>query len=269
MEPEVEPQTKSCQSQTDIQSDEIVHREEYVKMKEEHEKLKREHEKLILEYDKVETELEAIWERQLLHTTKPFSEAEFWDNDDKVRFYTGLTNWETLSRLFEFLRPHILGLGHSSLDPFQQLMLALIRLRLGSSGIELGYQFKIHPSTVSRIFSDVIEMLYVCLKFLIVWPEREVLQKTLPMQFRKNYPKCVAIIDCFEIFIDGPNDQLARAVTYSSYKHHNTVKYLIAITPQGTVSFISQGWGGRASDKYITENANFLNNLLPGGRSWI
>ena len=152
-------------------------------MKEEHEKLKREHEKLILEYDKVETELEAIRERQLLHTTKPFSEAEFRDKDDKVHFYTGLTNWETLSRLFEFLRPHLLGLGHSSLDPFQQLMLALIRLRLGSSGIELGYQFKIHPSTVSRIFSDVIEMLYVCLKFLIVWPEREVLQKTLPMQF--------------------------------------------------------------------------------------
>ena len=53
-------------------------------------------------------------------------------------------------------------------------------------------------------------------------------------------------------------------MTYSSYKHHNTVKYLIAITPQGTVSFISQGWGGRASDKYITENDNFLNNLLPG-----
>ena len=84
------------------------------------------------------------------------------------------------------------------------------------------------------------------------------------MQFRNNYPKCVGIIDCFEIFIDTPNDQLARAVMYSPFKHHNTVKYLIAITPQGTVSFISEGWGGRASDKYITENDNFLNNLLPG-----
>ena len=73
MEPEVEPQTKSCQSQTDIQSDEIVHREEYVKMNKEYEKLKREHEKLILEYDKVETELEVIRERQLL-TLRSLSE---------------------------------------------------------------------------------------------------------------------------------------------------------------------------------------------------
>lgn len=125
------------------------------------------------------------------------------------------------------------------------------------------YHFNIHPSTVSRIFVDVIEMLYVRLKFLIVWPEREILRKTLPMDFRKHCPKCVAIIDCFELFIDRPSDLMARAQTYSSYKHHNTVKFLIAVTPQGSVSYISDGWGGRVSDKHITENSDLLQNLLP------
>ena len=42
------------------------------------------------------------------------------------------------------------------------------------------------------------------------------------------------------------------------------MKYLISITPQGTVSFISRGYGGRASDKYITESCGYLNKLLPG-----
>ncbi len=54
------------------------------------------------------------------------------------------------------------------------------------------------------------------------------------------------------------------AQTYSAYKHHNTVKYLLGITPQGTVSYIWEGWGGRASDKHITEHCSLLQNLVPG-----
>ena len=45
-----------------------------------------------------------------------------------------------------------------------------------------------------------------------------------------DHPRCVVIIDCFEVFIDRPTNLLARAQTYSQYKHHNTVKYLIGIT---------------------------------------
>ena len=87
---------------------------------------------------------------------------------------------------------------------------------------------------------------------------------TLPMDFREHYPNCTVIIDCFEIDIERPTNLLARAQTFSSYEHHNTAKYLIGITPQGTVSYISCGWGGRVSDKHLTENCGLMKFLLPG-----
>ena len=100
---------------------------------------------------------------------------------------------------------------------------------------------------------------------LISWPEREDLWRTMPQYFQYSFGKKVTvIIDCFEVFIDRPTNLMARAQIFSNYKHHNTAKILIGITPQGTISFVSETWGGRTSDKFLTENCGILKNLLPG-----
>ena len=39
---------------------------------------------------------------------------------------------------------------------------------------------------------------------------------------------------------------------------------MIGITPQGTISFVSKAWGGRTSDKFLTENCGIIDKLLPG-----
>ena len=72
------------------------------------------------------------------------------------------------------------------------------------------------------------------------------------------------ILDCFEIFIEKSSDQEARTQTYSSYKSHDTIKFLIGRAPQGVIILISKGWGGKNGEKHITENAGFLKHILPG-----
>ena len=125
--------------------------------------------------------------------------------------------------------------------------------------LTLAYRLRVSSATISRNFNVV----YHQLKPLIIWPDRDALKKTMPMVFRNHFPNCIVIIDCFEIFLERPTNLLARAQTFSQYKHHNTVKYLIGITPKGTVSYISEGWGGRTSDKHLTEHCSLLTHLVP------
>ena len=42
------------------------------------------------------------------------------------------------------------------------------------------------------------------------------------------------------------------------------MKFLIGVTPQGVISFVSKAWGGRTPDKHLTENCGVLKYLLPG-----
>ena len=143
--------------------------------------------------------------------------------------------------------------------------LTLMKLRLNLIINDLAYRFNVSSSMASRVFLKVIEVLFLHLKPVIKWPCREQIRKTTPMCFRKHFEtNIVVIVDCFEIFINKLKNILARAQTFSSYKHHNTVKFLIGRIPQGVISYISKAWRGRTSDKFLTENSDFLDNLLPG-----
>jgi DNA-binding transcriptional regulator YiaG len=190
------------------------------------------------------------------------SEAFFQGDNEKVKFYTGLPGLAVVMVLFELIKPGLVV--RNSLTKFQQFSLTLMRLRLNLSVQDLAYRFGVHASTVSRVFHNCINVMYSSMNFLIYWPTRQELNLTRPMCFRGKFSSCSVILDCFEVFIDRPSDLLARAQTWSSYKSHNTAKFLIGVTPQGTVSFISNAWGGRVSDKYITEHCGLLQKLLPG-----
>ncbi|XP_041950359.1 uncharacterized protein LOC121711097 [Alosa sapidissima] len=83
----------------------------------------------------------------------------------------------------------------------------------------------------------------------------------MPPVMKAKFPQLTSIIDCFEIRIEYSRKLKARAKTYSHYKKWATVKYFIACNPAGSVTFLSKGWGGRASDVKIVRQSGFISHL--------
>ena len=213
----------------------------------------------------------------------------------EVKVYTGLPSTETFRFLFDYLSekarfmqywrggkqttkespqppsPFELATGFVKGRPGperklrleQEFLLTLMKLRLALLTIDLGFRFHVSATTVSSIFITWVKLMSKELSVLIVWPSRQQVKKTLPSCFRKLYPKVRCIIDCFECFTETPSGLDLAATLWSEYKHHYTFKVLVAITPNGAISYVSSCYGGRASDVFIVRNSGFLNMIEP------
>lgn len=141
----------------------------------------------------------------------------------------------------------------------EEFVLTLTRIRKGFDVEVLGDIFGVH-SVVSRIFTTWINFLYLELNVLISWPTREQITTNLPKCF-KHFPKTRSIIDCTELFIQKPSIPSSQRVTWSQYKHLNTFKALISISPTESFTFISKLFTGSISDRRIVEESGYLEKL--------
>ena len=145
--------------------------------------------------------------------------------------------------------------------PVRNIYMTLKKLRQNVTYAVLGHEFGVSESQASRIFRSTISPISKCLKQLIFCPKRSDILRNLPISFRFRYSEVTYIIDCLEIEIEKPKNALHQAITWSSYKKCNTAKLLICVSPDGLILFISQAYGGRATDVEIVKNSGFLDFL--------
>ena len=173
--------------------------------------------------------------------TQDFLKSDEPKASDVIKFYTGLPSYVHLKAVFSFVSADLKEHCNANLTLFRQFLMTIIKLRLNLCDQDLAYRFGVSQSTISKTFRKWIGVMYVRLKPTIKWPSHEEVYKTMPGVFKQGFKRCICIIDCFEVYCERPSDLMARAQTYSQYKYHNTVKFLIATTPQGVVS---KGWSG-------------------------
>ena len=179
--------------------------------------------------------------------------SAFEGNKEKVKYYTGLASFITLTVLLNYLLPYLPRGNRRVLSPFQMLIVCFMRLRLNLPVQHIAYLFQLHRTTIANIFVETVSVMYTRLSPLVYWPDRESLRTSMPHQFLEAFGTNVAvIIDCFEVFIERPSNLKARSQTFSHYKHAHTIKYLIGITPQGVIHLFRR----------VGEGALVINTLL-------
>jgi hypothetical protein len=80
----------------------------------------------------------------------------------------------------------------------------------------------------------------------------------------RGFENLRGIIDCTEFYIEKPTRISSQRSTYSTYKSRNTFKLFISISPVPHINFVSNLYSGSISDKQLTKECGFIEQLNPG-----
>ena len=94
-----------------------------------------------------------------------------------------------------------------------------------------------------------------------MFPSKEFLQKFLPRVF-KTMRNVRCSTDCTEFRVETSRNFAQQGNPYS-YKHANTFKCLIAVTPNGGYCFVSDLFKGDISDVQIFEESGIMKHIEP------
>ena len=98
-------------------------------------------------------------------------------------------------------------------------------LRIEDNERNTVHKFNMSCSTAFVLVEKVVKVMYVRLMPFVKWPDRTVLQKSMPMQFRIHFgTKCAVIIDCFDMFIEGKLFKYIGELLLLYDKFHVSVK---------------------------------------------
>jgi len=205
------------------------------------------------------------------------------NNDSNTNFYTGLPKKSIFDKLHSLISPLVkrrwTGLNsiarkckkirknvNANYGPLRKMtsksefLMTLMKLRLGLLNKDSSKRFDISETLCSRIFFAWLRAASAVLSSMVFIPDEDSLIGSKPEKFRKMN-KLHSIIDCTEIFIETPKDLNLQSATWSDYKHHNTLKILIACSPNSSIIFVSKAYLGRISDKALTVDCGYLDKI--------
>lgn len=208
-------------------------------------------------------EIEKLTNEIKLLKSQPFSFCVIENTDSLITYYTGMPNKSVIDLLFGIFKSlqinYFLGWNVKRINRNDQILMTLMKLRLNIDFIDLGVRFGCSRKTVTNIVLTWIHIFHTILfkTFMDNVPSQQKNKACLPTVFN-NFLNCRMILDCTEIFTAIPGKMDLQKLTYSNYKHRNTLKGLVGVAPNGVLTFCSSLYPGSTSDKEIVKHSGVL-----------
>lgn len=184
-------------------------------------------------------------------------------DDESVLYYTGLESMSKFNLVLSTLLPMAHNLQYRwsrvvGLSIEDQFLMLLMKLRRNKPDFELSKIFTVSKTEVSNIIVTWINFVSDLWSLIDTWPSKDLVKFYMPDSFRLNFNSTRLIIDGTEIPIQKPSQPDAQRATFSSYKHKNTLKFLVGTSPGGLLTFCSEAYAGSTSDRQVVERSNLF-----------
>ena len=185
-----------------------------------------------------------------------FSYKEVKGNSARLSFYTGFPDTAAFDAFFNFIKLMAVRMdykgtgkvkeGHKTgpsrkLSLIDEFLMTCMRLKVGLLEVDLAERFQVSVTTVSRTVVTWVCLLHsVLTQDISFWMERHEVDTLMPPPAFINlgYSDVRIILDATEIRIERPSHPQIQRSTWSEYKHGNTLKGLVGISPNGCVTFV-------------------------------
>lgn len=188
-------------------------------------------------------------------------------NVEELSATTGLDSFELLEAIISgvecYLRTYCSDHTTHKLGVRERVIMTLLKLKQNLPFTFLAMLFRIDRRTCSRYFGSTIKVLRAILENFICTESRELINKNIPRYFAK-FTTCRYVLDCTEIPVCSPRCIRCQSQTYSHYKARYILKVMIGTSPSGLITYVSPFYGGKASDKFIFNSTNILDQCESG-----